>query len=285
MIRVYGRIKRFHKISNGWYYASLQKEKLDLDNPIGIGSTIPSIGKYLMSKGYWILKKIYRNNMKLIRIDTDAFHLIFYNVDIYSDIKKSLLQKKELIDKYGKKSVEVLDTYFLCDEFDLSTFPQNHQCYCPDQEGFFGKFKFEKAGNRIKGTYSVGDKAYIDDYENIGENKVLAGVKKEEKKNKISLKRFKECLLQKNFSKGYLAGPDMTSAYLRTYDHYKVKEIITKRSYIFYNDKVCIPSGFNPEKGYMICHSWGHITIEDEDLVELKEYNREIKEEISAIIS
>ena len=206
-IRLSGRIKRFHKMSNGWYYASLQRDKLDLDNPIGIGTTIPYIGKYLMWKGYWRLKKIYGDNMKLIRIDTDAFHLIFYNVDIYDDIAKSLKQKKELIEKYGKKSVEVLDTYFLCDEFDLSTFPSDHPCYCADQEGWFGKFKFEKAGDRIKGTYSVGDKAYIDDYEKFGEHKVLAGVKKEEKKKMITLKRFKECLLQSNFSKGYLAGP------------------------------------------------------------------------------
>ena len=28
------RIKRFHKMSNGWYYASLEKEKMDIDNPI-----------------------------------------------------------------------------------------------------------------------------------------------------------------------------------------------------------------------------------------------------------
>ena len=59
-----------------------------------------------------------------------------------------------------------------------------------------------------------------------------------------------------------------------------MKEIITKRSYRFYNDKVCVPSGFNPKKGDMICHSWGHPSIKEEDLVELKEYNREIKEEI-----
>ena len=185
-----------------------------------------------------------------------------------------------MIEKYGKKSVEVLDTYFLCDEFDLHTFPENHPCYCSDQEGWFGKFKFEKQEIELRGTYSITDKGYIDDYEKFGEHKVLAGVKKEEKKKKITLKRFKECLLQKNFSKGYLAGPAITSAYLRTYNHYKVKEIITKRSYRFYNDKVCVPSGFNPEKGDMICHSWGYPSINEEDLVELKEYNREIKEEI-----
>ena len=43
-----------------------------------------------MSKGYWRLKKIYGDNMKLIRIDTDAFHLIFYHVDIYAEIAKSV---------------------------------------------------------------------------------------------------------------------------------------------------------------------------------------------------
>ena len=59
-IRVSTRIKRFHRISNGWHYASLEKEKLDLDNPIGIGATIPAIGKYLMWKWIWRLKKIYR---------------------------------------------------------------------------------------------------------------------------------------------------------------------------------------------------------------------------------
>ena len=188
-------------------------------------------------------------------------------MDIYDDIAKSLKKKKEIIEKYWKKSVEVLDSYFLCDEFDI---PSDHSCYCADQEGWFGKFKFAKAGDRIKGTYSVGDKAYIDEYVKFGEHQVLAGVKKEEKKKMITLKRFKECLLQSNFSKGYLAGPAIQSAYLRTYNHYKVKEIITKRSYIFYNDKVCVPSGFNPKKGDMICHSWGHPSIKEEDLVELK---------------
>ena len=59
------------------------------------------------------MKKIYGDNMKLIRIDTDSFHLIFYNVDIYGDIAKSLQHKKELIEKHGNKSGEVLDTYFL----------------------------------------------------------------------------------------------------------------------------------------------------------------------------
>ena len=53
-----------------------------------------------------------------------CFHLIFYNVDIYGDVVQSLQHnKKELIEKYGKKSVEC-DTYFLSDEFDLSTFPK-----------------------------------------------------------------------------------------------------------------------------------------------------------------
>ena len=231
-----------------------------------------------MWRMYWRLKKIYGDNMKLIRIDTDAFHLIFYNVDIYADLTLSLKHKHSLIEKYGKKPVEVLDTYFLCDEFDLSTFPEGHPCCCLDQEGWFGKFKFENAGDRIRGTYSLIDKGYIDDYEKLGEHKIVAGVKKEEKKKNITLNRFKECLLQEDFSKGYFAGRAITSAYFRKYDHYIVKEIIRKRSVRFYNDKVRVPSGFDPMKGYMICHSWGHPSIRDEDLVELKEKQAEIIE-------
>ena len=109
-----------------------------------------------------------------------------------------------MIEKYGKKSVEVLDTYFLCDEFDLHTFPENHPCYCSDQEGWFGKFKFEfdkVAGDRITGTYSITDKGYIDDYAKYGEHKVLAGVKKEEKKKKISSEKVQRMLTSKEFLK------------------------------------------------------------------------------------
>ena len=70
------------------------------------------------------------------------------------------------------------------------------------------------AKNRNIGTYSLIGKGYTDDYEKIGEHKVLAGVNKEKKKEHNS-EKFKECLLQNNFSKGYLAGPAITSAYLR----------------------------------------------------------------------
>ena len=65
---------------------------------------------------------------------------------------------------------------------DSNAFPKKHLIVISnplsgDQEGWFGKFKFEEAGDRIRGTYHLTDKGYIDDYENFGEHKVLAGVK------------------------------------------------------------------------------------------------------------
>ena len=41
------------------------KGKQKLDNSISIGATIPSIGKYLMWKGYWRLNKIYGYNTEV----------------------------------------------------------------------------------------------------------------------------------------------------------------------------------------------------------------------------
>ena len=74
-------------------------------------------------------------------MDNDDFQLVFYNVNPEEEILKSVKLREDMIKKYGKKSKEVLDTYFLCDEFDRSTFPKNYNFFSNEKRGLFGLFK------------------------------------------------------------------------------------------------------------------------------------------------
>ena len=105
-------------------------------------------------------------------VDTDSFHNVVYNVDFLNMISKSLEERRELINKYGERSPEVLDRWFLCEDFDLSNFPKDHPCYDTSQKKWFEKLKFEHPEQLILGFVSPMPKVYVDILEKWEDSKI-----------------------------------------------------------------------------------------------------------------
>jgi hypothetical protein len=209
-------------------------------------------------------------------MDTDAFQLVFYNVNPDEEILKSVKLREDMIKKYGKKYKEVLDTYFLCDEFDSSTFPKNDPLFSNEKRGWFGLFKKEEPEKMMTEVASTTDKGYIDNFLLGKPNVVLAGCKKDMKEN-ITIEMMKASIFQNDFTNGFVVGPNIKLPQLRRYNGFIVKEIISHRAFKFCNDKVYVPSGYDPENGDFICLSWGHPDIPESDLVKPKEIKTELK--------
>jgi hypothetical protein len=75
---------------------------------------------------YNVMKKYYKDNIKLLFTDTDSLCYHIHTKDVYEDINKM---------KY---------------HFDLSEYDKNHKCYDTTNKKVVGKFKDEFSGKIIK---------------------------------------------------------------------------------------------------------------------------------------
>ena len=71
-------------------------------------------------------------------------------------------EKIELIEKYGKKSPQVLNRKLFCDEFDLSNLDEKHTCYDKSHKKWFGVVKIEHRGLPIDYHNAPMVKCYVD---------------------------------------------------------------------------------------------------------------------------
>jgi hypothetical protein len=156
------RILESEKISDDMVYVGLLPKTVVLDNPIACGCVVPAIGQFICFRHYYRMKSLYGDKLRNIQFDTDSFHNILYEEDLYADIVKSQQEKEELISKFGKMSHEVLDRDFLCDEYDRSNFPKNHPCYNDKMVKWFEKLNFEYAEQYIRMMSSPETKVYVD---------------------------------------------------------------------------------------------------------------------------
>ena len=119
------RIKFVGKIYDDLLFVSMEKKKHTLSNPIAIGVSILGISKWILLSHWYRMKDLLGDDIRNASVDTDSFHNVVYNEDLSEMIAKSLIERRCMIAMYGKSSPQVLDRWFLCEDFDLSTFQIN----------------------------------------------------------------------------------------------------------------------------------------------------------------
>ena len=107
-------------------------------------------------------------------------------------IANSLTEKRCLIATFGKHSPEVLNRYFLCEEFDLSNFAEHHICRDTTQKKWFEKVKFEHPEQDILEFISPMPKVYVDVLEIWEASKFAKGIPIKIKELKISTEMYKD---------------------------------------------------------------------------------------------
>ena len=127
-------------------------------------------------------------------VDTDSYHNVVYNIDLEKMITDSDKERKEAISKYGKRSPQVLDRWFLCEDFDRSSFPKEHPCYDDSQNKWFEKLKFEHADQQILGFISPMPKVYVDILEKWEDSKIAKGIPKKAKELQLKTEMYEECI-------------------------------------------------------------------------------------------
>jgi hypothetical protein len=135
------------------------------------------------------------DNIRNSAVDTDSFHNIVYNVDLEKMIADSDKERKELISKYGKCSPQVIDRWFLCEDFDRSSFPKEHPCYDDSQKKWFDKLKLEHADQLILVFVSPMPKLYVDILEEWEDSMITKGIPKKIKELQLNTELYEECIL------------------------------------------------------------------------------------------
>ena len=133
------RIKFVGKIYDDLLFVSMEKKNHTLSNPIAIGVSILGISKWILLSHWYRMKDLLGDNIRNYAVDTDSFHNVVYNVDLEKMIIDSDKERKEALSMYGKCSPQVLDRWFICEEFDRSSFPKEHPCYDDSQKKWFEK--------------------------------------------------------------------------------------------------------------------------------------------------
>ena len=141
------------------------------------------------------MKDLLGDDIRNASVDTDSFHNVVYNIDLQEMIANSLIERRCMIAVYGKHSLKVLDKCFLCEEFDLSSFPDNHICKDTGQGKWLEKLKFEHADQEILGFVSPMPKVYVDILEKWEDSKIAKGIPKKVKELQLNTEMYEECIL------------------------------------------------------------------------------------------
>ena len=148
-------IKRFTIFSENLVGIHLNKTKIKLNKPIYLGQNILDDSKITMFSFHYnfMLKKINKENLKLMMTDTDSLLYYIKKIDIY----KIMHENREL--------------------FDLSNYPKNNKLYDDSNNKVYGKFKDESQGTPIKSVIALRPKLYNINYEDTQSKNICKGVK------------------------------------------------------------------------------------------------------------
>ena len=139
----------------------MNKKEVKLDKPIINGFIILELSKHLMYDFYYnVLKKRYKDKIKLLFTDTDSLLIEVETEDVYKDMQ----EQKEY--------------------YDCSEYPKDHFLYNTDNQAVVGKFKDEEKGEIITEFVGLRSKLYS----------LKVQGKKEEKK---VAKGVKQCIIKK----------------------------------------------------------------------------------------
>jgi hypothetical protein len=162
---------------NQLFGVKIATDKVVLDKPIYIGTTILDLSKMLMADFYYnVLKKRYGENVRLITSDTDSFNVLIETENVYEDMAEPDFRK----------------------HLDLHKYPKDSPLYSEENRlipGFFkedlqGKIGVEAVALRSK-CYAI---SYIEDSQ-LKTDMKCSGVPEKVVKNQISVERYKECLV------------------------------------------------------------------------------------------
>ena len=197
------------------------KTSITLDKPIYLGMSILDLSKHHMYSFYYdVLKKHYKDNIRLLYTDTDSYVLETHTDDIFEDWM-------------GIK-----------EHMDFSGYDKNHQAYDPTNKKVLGKFKDETDGKIITNFIALRPKMYCFKVHTVKKvEKKAKGVPKNKVKRDLDMKDYESTLHNRtskevNFnairSKNHqLYSINQTKVGLTSYDN--------KRYWI--NDTVSVPYG------------------------------------------
>ena len=188
----------------------IRKDEVVLNKPIYLGQNILDDSKQLMADFHYnfMLKKIKRENLKLLFTDTDSLCYYIENQDIFEIMKENK------------------------DKFDLSDYPKNHELYDPTNKKVIGKFKNESI-EQITEFVGLRSKLYtykVDKDES--KHNRCKGVKRYKAEN-ILFEEYKNVLLHRESFKVQQNG-------IRSYAHQLYTEKITKVALSCEDDKVYV---------------------------------------------
>ena len=192
----------------------MSKTSVTLDKPIYVGFGILELSKvHMYDFHYNVMYKMYKpENVKLLFTDTDSLCYLIKTDDVYEDMKQNSIH------------------------FDMSEYPQHHQCYNTTNKKVIGKFKDETNGDPIREFVGLKSKMYglTTEHSNI-EKKVAKGVKKATINKCLHFDTYKSVL---NGTNGYFTRHEMNM--IRSKEHQLSTVRINKVSLSAFDDKVYI---------------------------------------------
>jgi len=155
----------------------MRKTEILFKKPIYIGMSILDISKNHMYDFYYnVMKKHYKDKLRLLYTDTDSLIMDIKTTDFYEDVKKHFVE-----------------------HFDTSDYPENNAYGMPLlNKKVLGKFKDELNGQIMKKFVGLRPKMYA--YKTFESNvvtKKAKGVKKNVVKKYICFEDYKNCLFTK----------------------------------------------------------------------------------------
>ena len=150
-------------------------EKIVMDKPIFVGSSILDISKVIMYDFFYSsLKPTFGERMNLLYMDTDSFIVEIMCHDLYQTLIDTKLSEK----------------------FDFSDYPVDHPCFSTENKKKLGFFKDEAGGRQISEFVGLRPKVYALNFE--GQHHMRCkGVKKCNLGTKILFNDYLQCLRDK----------------------------------------------------------------------------------------
>ena len=156
----------------------LNKKTVQLNKPIYAGFSILELSKYHMYDFHYnVMKPRYNENIELMMTDTDSLVILVHTEDFYKDM------------------------YEMREYFDLSSFSKSNPIYDDTNNKTIGKFKDETGDKVIKEFVGIRSKVYAIQTETpitlkLEESKKLKGIPKMIVKKQITLKDYRNCVLE-----------------------------------------------------------------------------------------
>ncbi|XP_050062454.1 uncharacterized protein LOC126552021 [Aphis gossypii] len=219
---------------------ALENKIIRFDKPIYIGFAVLDISKTLMyDYHYNVMKKFYRDKIKLMYTDTDS---LVYHIDT-ENFYVDLAVNRNLLDR-----------------MDTANLPNDHPCYVAERKKSPGYFSDEVDGNVITEFCALRAKSYAFNVyagaeDRVGGEKIKAkGIRAHVVKNHMTMEDHRKCLFGEAGVEAY-----KENVSIRSFNHQLVTIKTRKLTYNNYDDKRVVLE----DKINTLAH--GHYSIERDE--------------------